>query len=238
MQKGVFVENISEVTINSFETALQLLKQGDNLKITAETKLNEKSSRSHSIFRISLETQYNTSENKLKTFISQMNIIDLAGSENVVKAKTDGLRQKEGSNINKSLLALSNCIQKLSHNSKNFVSYRDSKLTRLLQTALTGNSKTSIICTISESQQCYSETVNTLHFGIKAKNIKTTIKINELLDEKNKIINENINLKNKIKQLEEMIIEKRETENNTNYNNKSINNQLDENLNNKTQNEM
>lgn len=213
LQKGVFVANLSEIPVTSSERAIQLLLQGDNLKVIAETKLNEKSSRSHSIFRLNLEIQRNV-ESKSKTFVSQLNIIDLAGSENVSKAKTDGIRMKEGSNINKSLLALSNVIQKLSTNttSKSFINYRDSKLTRLLQPVLSGNSKTMIICTITESYQCYSETLNTLHFGTKAKNIKTNIKINELLDEKSKMLTENNQLKNKIKHLEEMIVEKKENE--------------------------
>jgi centromeric protein E len=206
-QKGVFVNNLTETQFTTKEKALQLLKKGDSLKIIAETKLNEKSSRSHSIFRITLEVSKNI-DGKIKTFFSQMNLTDLAGSENVSKAKTDGIRMKEGSNINKSLLALSNVISKLSSNPKSFVNFRDSKLTRLLQNGLSGNSKTTIICTISESASCNSETLNTLHFGNKAKNIKTDIKINEL-KEHNKMMIENNELKNKIKLLEEMIKEKK-----------------------------
>lgn len=213
-QKGVFVNNLTEIQVTNPEKAMQLLKQGDSIRVIAETKLNEKSSRSHSIFRLSLEInkiyEDNQDHKKAKTFFSQMNLIDLAGSENVSKAKTDGIRMKEGSNINRSLLALSNVISKLSANPKNFVNFRDSKLTRLLQNGLSGNSKTSIICTISEALGCYSETLNTLHFGNKAKNIKTDIKINELLDEKHKILSENNELKNKIKLLEDMMKEKKE----------------------------
>lgn len=209
--KGVFVNNLTEIQVTNPEKAMQLLKQGDSVRVIAETKLNEKSSRSHSIFRLNLEVT-KIFESKNKTFFSQMNLIDLAGSENVSKAKTDGIRMKEGSNINKSLLALSNVISKLSANPKSFVNYRDSKLTRLLQNGLSGNSKTTIICTISDTQNCYSETLNTLHFGNKAKNIKTDIKINEMLDEKNKIISENTELKNKIKALEDMMLEKKEFE--------------------------
>lgn len=211
-QRGVFVNNLTEIQISNVEKAMHLLKQGDSVRVIAETKLNEKSSRSHSIFRLSLEVTKSCDTHKTKTFLSQMNLIDLAGSENVSKAKTEGIRMKEGSNINKSLLALSNVISKLSVNPKSFVNYRDSKLTRLLQNGLSGNSKTTIICTISEASACYSETLNTLHFGNKAKNIKTDIKINELLDEKMKIMNENNELKNKIKRLEEMMKEKKELE--------------------------
>lgn len=241
-QKGVFVNNLTEVLVTDTDKAMQLLKQGDSVRVIAETKLNEKSSRSHSILRLSLEvnkTIENNSNNQSnsgstdknsgnaniincnsnnnngkpsKTFFAQMNLIDLAGSENVSKAKTDGIRMKEGSNINKSLLALSNVISKLSANPKSFVNFRDSKLTRLLQNGLSGNSKTTIICTITEALSCYSETLNTLHFGNKAKNIKTDIKINELLDEKHKIMSENNELKNKIKLLEALMKEKKELE--------------------------
>ncbi len=235
VQKGVFVNNLTEVLFTNTDKAMQLLKQGDSVRVIAETKLNEKSSRSHSILRLSLEVNKSIDSNNnnktnnqssnnnnqnnsysngktSKTFFAQMNLIDLAGSENVSKAKTDGIRMKEGSNINKSLLALSNVISKLSANPKSFVNFRDSKLTRMLQNGLSGNSKTTIICTISEALGCYSETLNTLHFGNKAKNIKTDIKINEMLDEKNKIMSENNALKSKIKLLEDMMQEKKELE--------------------------
>ncbi len=208
--KGIFVENLTEIHTESLEKAIHLLMQGDNVKITAETKLNDKSSRSHAIFRIIIIVKKNE-DGKTKTFTSQFNLIDLAGSENVSKAKTEGLRLREGSNINKSLLALSNVIHSLS-SAKSFVNYRDSKLTRLLQPALAGNSKTMIICTLSQSLNAYQESLNTLHFGAKAKSIKTSIKINEVIDEKSRVLLENSQLKHKIRQLEEMISEKKNLE--------------------------
>ena len=170
--RGIFVNNLSEITVTNVEKAMQILNKGENNRIIAETKLNEKSSRSHTIFKINIEFNIKDKDNsKEKKFYSQLNLVDLAGSENVSKAKCEGMRIKEGGNINKSLLALSNVINKLSQNNKNFVNYRDSKLTRLLQTALGGNSKTTIICTMIDDSNHYSETLNTLHFGIKAKNI-------------------------------------------------------------------
>ena len=164
--KGIFVNNLSEIIVTNVEKAMQILNKGENNRIIAETKLNEKSSRSHTIFKINIE--FNIKEKK---YCSQLNLVDLAGSENVSKAKCEGMRIKEGGNINKSLLALSSVINKLSQNNKSFVNYRDSKLTRLLQSALGGNSKTTIICTMIDDINHYSETLNTLHFGIKAKNI-------------------------------------------------------------------
>ena len=214
LNKGVFVNNLTEILVNNSEKAIQLLNKGENNKIIAETKLNEKSSRSHTIFKLNIEFVKNN-----KKYSSQLNLIDLAGSENVSKAKCEGIRIKEGGNINKSLLALSNVINKLSQNNKNFVNYRDSKLTRLLQTALGGNSKTTIICTIADDNNHYNETLNTLHFALKAKNVKTIVKINEVLDDKNKMLIENNQLKSKIKMLQQLIYEKKEKEKNNSYNN-------------------
>ena len=207
VRKGIFVDNLTEIAVDSSEKVSNIIKQGDGVKIIAETKLNEHSSRSHTIFRVNIETNKKI-DGKNKILYSQFNLVDLAGSENVSKAKTDGIRMKEGSNINKSLLALSMVIYKLSSNQKSFINYRDSKLTRLLQSALSGNSKTTIICTISQNTLSYQETLNTLNFGTKAKTIKTIIKINELIDEKTKIIQENTELKSKIKKLEDIVSEK------------------------------
>ena len=220
--KGVFVNNLTEIVVDDYDKVIKILNTGESNRKIAETKLNEKSSRSHTIFKIYIEfnrkdittaTTTTTESNVVKTYSAQLNLIDLAGSENVSKAKCEGIRLKEGTNINKSLLALSNVINRLSQNSKHFINYRDSKLTRLLQTSLGGNSKTTIICTIVDDNVHYSETVNTLHFGLKAKNVKTTVRINEVIDDKGKIILENNQLKSKIKMLQELINEKKEKRN-------------------------
>ena len=218
--KGIFVNNLSEITVTNVEKAMQLLNKGESNRIIAETKLNEKSSRSHTIFKINIEffLKDKNNNNKEKKYNAQLNLVDLAGSENVSKAKCEGMRVKEGGNINKSLLALSNVINKLSQNNKPFVNYRDSKLTRLLQTALGGNSKTSIICTMVDDNSHYSETLNTLHFGIKAKNVKTTVKANEIVNDKGKIAMENQALRNKIKMLEKLINDKKSLKDKENNN--------------------
>ena len=214
--KEVIVNNLTEIKINSHEEALNLLLKGNESRIIASTKLNEKSSRSHCIFRLNLEITKNKenknifNENEKIILKSHINLIDLAGSENSNKTGCVGQRLKEGSNINKSLLALSNVINKLSQNNGNnpgsgnfFVNYRDSKLTRLLQNSLGGNSKTSIICTITDDSEHYTETMNTLLFGNKAKNIKTVVKVNEIKNQNCKeMILENERLKKKIKELE------------------------------------
>ena len=219
--KGIFVNNLSEISVNNLEKAMQLLNKGESNRIIAETKLNEKSSRSHTIFKINIEFYMKEkNNNKEKKYNSQLNLVDLAGSENVSKAKCEGIRIKEGGNINKSLLALSNVINKLSQNNKSFVNYRDSKLTRLLQTSLGGNSKTTIICTMVDDNSHYSETLNTLHFGMKAKNIKTIVKVNEVINDKGKIAMENQALRNKIKMLEKLINDKKSLKENNNEENK------------------
>ena len=113
--KGIFVNNLSEISVNNLEKAMQLLNKGESNRIIAETKLNEKSSRSHTIFKINIEFYMKEkNNNKEKKYNSQFNLVDLAGSENISKAKCEGIRIKEGGNINKSLLALSNAINKLS----------------------------------------------------------------------------------------------------------------------------
>ena len=251
--KEVIVNNLTEIKINNHEEALNLLSKGNDSRIVASTKLNEKSSRSHSIFRLNVEItkkkenkniNNNEYENGNEKIIlkSHINLIDLAGSENSSKTGCVGQRLKEGSNINKSLLALSNVINKLSQNNGNnygqgggnfFVNYRDSKLTRLLQNSLGGNSKTAIICTITDDSEHYSETMNTLHFGNKAKNIKTVIKVNEIKNQNcQQMLLENERLKKKLKELEMELTSQKKlrfnemllmTENNNIHNNLNLN---------------
>ena len=216
--REVIVNNLTEIKIRNHEQALNLLIKGNESRIVASTKLNEKSSRSHVIFRLNIEITKNVKKNNFgeeeieKVLLkNHINLIDLAGSENSNKTGCVGQRLKEGSNINKSLLALSNVINKLSQNTGNnnsssqnfFVNYRDSKLTRLLQNSLGGNSKTSIICTITDDAEHYNETMNTIHFGNKAKNIKTVVKVNEIKNQNyQQMVLENEKLKKKLKQLE------------------------------------
>jgi hypothetical protein len=199
--RDVIVSNLTEISVSNYFEIMNLLIKGEENRMVAETKLNEKSSRSHSVFRLTIETN-KLFNGKEMTLLSKVNLIDLAGSENASKTQCMGIRLKEGININKSLLALSNVISKLSQpNQKLFVNYRDSKLTRLLQPSLGGNSKTSIICTITDDNEHYSETMNTIHFGLRAKNIKTIVRINEI-NQKNIMQIENEKLRSKLKELE------------------------------------
>ena len=111
--QGIYINKLTEKKVAGAEEVMTYMDQGDELRNVAETKLNEASSRSHTVFRINIQsTTKNNSTAKIK--MSQLNLVDLAGSEGVNKTQADGLRLREGSNINRSLLALSNVINKLS----------------------------------------------------------------------------------------------------------------------------
>ena len=113
--QGIYINKLAEKTVIDAESVLSYMEQGDEVRNVAETRLNETSSRSHSVFRINMQSKLKegaASTQKIK--VSQLNLVDLAGSEGVNKTQADGLRLREGSNINRSLLALSNVINKLS----------------------------------------------------------------------------------------------------------------------------
>lgn len=187
------------------------MNKGDEARNTAATKLNELSSRSHTVFRINIRSQ-EVGDQTQRYKVSQLNLVDLAGSEGASKTQAEGIRLREGQNINRSLLALSNVINRLSQSSgssRQFINYRDSKLTRILQPALGGNSQTAIICTMTQTVSNYQETVNTLQFGQKAKNVKTTVNVNEIeaskqgAQEIQAALNELARAKKTIKELQE-----------------------------------
>ena len=141
-----FVHGLTAEEVTNETSSFLWLEKGDSVRKVAETNANHSSSRSHTIFTITLEIKKDGIVKK-----SEINLVDLAGSESAGKTKSEGMRFREGANINKSLLSLSNIISGLSKPSKGkFHNFRESKLTRILQKALSGNSKTSIICTISQ----------------------------------------------------------------------------------------
>ena len=217
--KRIYVNNLSEISVSNVEKALQIYNKGETNRINGEAKLNEKSNRNNIIFRITVEFLLKDKKsNKDKKYYSHLNLIELAGSENACKTKNEGVRNKEIGNMNKSLLYFTNLINKLSQNNKFFINYKESKLTRLLQSSIGGNSKTSIICTIIDDNIHYSENVNTLHFAIKARNIKNAVKFNEINNDKRKKISENQALRNKIKMLEKIINDKKSLKDKENNN--------------------
>lgn len=181
IKDGIYINRLSDNKVSSVQEVLSFMEKGDEVRNIASTKLNELSSRSHTVFRINIKS-WDEAEEPKKFKVSQLNLVDLAGSEGASKTQAEGLRLREGQNINRSLLALSNVINRLSQSNgaRQFINYRDSKLTRILQPALGGNSQTAIICTMTQTISNYQETVNTLQFGQKAKNVKTTVNVNEV----------------------------------------------------------
>ncbi|KAM9958333.1 hypothetical protein ACTFIW_001195 [Dictyostelium discoideum] len=174
-QNGIYVEGISERVITSIEEAYDFLNISNNNRAIASTKMSAASSRSHSVLMIEL-SQQNLSRESSK--ISKLFLVDLAGSERAHKTGAEGDRMQEAKNINLSLSALGKVINALTCGAS-YVPYRDSKLTRVLQDSLGGNSKTSLIINCSPSNNNEHETITTLQFGTRAKTIKNQPKINK-----------------------------------------------------------
>ena len=173
LHRGVYVEGLTEIFVASEEEVMDVLASGEKTRSVASTKMNQVSSRSHQLFMVEIrQTFENDSEKK-----GVLNLIDLAGSENIKDSGVSGMNLEEAKKINLSLSALGNVIHALTVQSDH-VPYRDSKLTRLLQESLGGNFKTALIITCSPSQRNLDETIKTLKFAQRAKKIKTNAKIN------------------------------------------------------------
>ncbi len=151
---------------------------GNNSRHTGATLMNADSSRSHSIFTVYIECQQTVSNQEIVT-AGKLNLVDLAGSERQSKTGATGDRLKEATKINLSLSALGNVISALVDGKSSHIPYRDSKLTRLLQDSLGGNTKTIMIAAISPANYNYDETLGTLRYASRAKNIVNKPKINE-----------------------------------------------------------
>eukprot|EP00945_MAST-04E_sp_MAST-4E-sp1_P005007 g5007.t1 len=185
---GIYVEGIAEIKANAAGDIEKFIEQGNKVRTVAETKMNARSSRSHSCFtiRISQKTVEEldggvTRESKLD---SKLNLVDLAGSERAGKTGAAGDRLKEAGAINMSLSALGNVINALAKGGKSFVPYRDSKLTRLLQESLGGNARTVMIAALSPADDNYDETLGTLQYASRAKKIQNKATKNEDVNEK------------------------------------------------------
>lgn len=183
--RGIVVNGLSEHSVDSADTAESLLRSGALLRATASTSMNSQSSRSHAVCTITME-HYNVRavEGGTETRYSKFHSVDLAGSERVRRTNSVGARFKEGVNINRGLLALGNVINALCErsrtNSENaHIPYRDSKLTRLLQDSLGGNSKTLMIACVSPADVNYEETSNTLRYASRTRNIVNKSVINK-----------------------------------------------------------
>ncbi|ETL85573.1 hypothetical protein L917_14917 [Phytophthora nicotianae] len=178
-KNGIFVEGLSEYAVRSVSDCLQLLQCGEQNRAVRSTHMNQVSSRSHSVFQLLLE-QRRKDGTALK---SKFNLVDLAGSEKWnMGAEMREHHISEMTNINLSLHTLGRCIASLSSKStggSTHVPYRDSKLTRLLQDSLGGNTKTKIIATLSPSLDCVEESISTLKFADRAKKVMVMVRVNE-----------------------------------------------------------
>lgn len=188
-EKGVYIKDLSYMQVETEQELLKYFEIGNNFRHVAETAMNRDSSRSHSVFTIIIESVIKDviDKNKENIRVGKLHLVDLAGSERQSKTQAKGARFTEAININLSLSALGNVINALTSNkSSKHIPYRDSKLTRILQDSLGGNSKTVMIANICSSDYNYDETLSTLRFANRAKHIKNKPHINQ--DPKDKLL--------------------------------------------------
>lgn len=179
---SIQVKGVTFKTVLSADEALRYLRLGALSRTTASTQMNTQSSRSHAIFTLHIKQKLYQEETKeFETLTAKFHFVDLAGSERLKRTGATGDRQKEGISINCGLLALGNVISALGDRAKRalHVPYRDSKLTRLLQDSLGGNSKTVMIACVSPSDRDFMETLNTLKYANRARNIKNKVFVNQ-----------------------------------------------------------
>ncbi|MGH0169047.1 UNVERIFIED_CONTAM: hypothetical protein FKN15_055697 [Acipenser sinensis] len=177
-KEGIKIVGLTEKEVCSAVQMVGCLEQGNAVRTVASTAMNSASSRSHAIFTITVEQRKKHDKNVV--FRSKLHLVDLAGSERQKKTKAEGDRLKEGISINKGLLSLGNVISALGDENKkgSHVPYRDSKLTRLLQDSLGGNSHTLMIACVSPADSNMEETINTLRYADRARKIKNKPVIN------------------------------------------------------------
>ncbi|NWH65565.1 KIF14 protein, partial [Geococcyx californianus] len=188
---GPYVEGLTVNVVTSYSDIQSWLELGNKQRATAATVMNDKSSRSHSVFTLVMtqtKVEFVDEEQCDRRLTSHINLIDLAGSECCSKAQTTGERLKEGVSINKSLLTLGKVISALSKQSQNgkktFIPYRESVLTWLLKESLGGNSQTAMIATVSPAPSCTEETLSTLRYANQACSIINIAKVNEDMNAK------------------------------------------------------
>ncbi|XP_006896025.1 PREDICTED: chromosome-associated kinesin KIF4A-like [Elephantulus edwardii] len=200
-KEGIKIVGLTEKTVLVAQDTVSCLEQGNNCRTVASTAMNSQSSRSHAVFTISIEQRKKSDKNS--SFRSKLHLVDLAGSERQKKTKAEGDRLKEGININRGLLCLGNVISALGDDKKGgFVPYRDSKLTRLLQDSLGGNSHTLMIACVSPADSNLEETLNTLRYADRARKIKNKPVIN--IDPQTAELN---HLKQQVQQLQVLLLQ-------------------------------
>ena len=180
--KGVYVKDLTTFVVKSVAEIRKLHEVGKKNRSVGATLMNADSSRSHSIFTVTIETSEvneGEAEEDAHIRVGKLNMVDLAGSERQAKTGSTGNRLKEATKINLSLSALGNVISALVDGKSSHIPYRDSKLTRLLQDSLGGNTKTVMIANLGPADYNFDETMSTLRYANRAKNIKNKPKINE-----------------------------------------------------------
>ncbi|KAH7288052.1 hypothetical protein KP509_31G009400 [Ceratopteris richardii] len=191
-ERGTIILRLVEKVVEDKNHLRSLLDLCESHRQVGETALNDISSRSHQIIRLSIESspRLMSDETPVKSLVAVLNFVDLAGSERASLSHSDGIRLKEGCYINRSLLTLSTVIRKLSVQDElnrgrvGHVPYRDSKLTRILQSSLGGNARTAIICTMSSSNRHVEQTRNTLFFALCAKEVTNRAQVNMVISDK------------------------------------------------------
>uniref|UniRef100_A0A0D9XDU1 Kinesin motor domain-containing protein n=1 Tax=Leersia perrieri TaxID=77586 RepID=A0A0D9XDU1_9ORYZ len=189
IERGIYVAGLREEIVTCPEQVLEFMSFGESHRHIGETNMNVYSSRSHTIFRMVIESREKVDDSDAgescdAVRVSVLNLVDLAGSERAAKTGAEGVRLKEGSHINKSLMTLGTVIKKLSEGTEGqggHVPYRDSKLTRILQPALGGNANTAIICNITLAQVHADETKSSLQFASRALRVTNCACVNEIL---------------------------------------------------------
>ncbi|KAG3282111.1 kinesin family member 1B, transcript variant X12 [Ictidomys tridecemlineatus] len=209
---GPYVEDLSKLAVTSYTDIADLMDAGNKARTVAATNMNETSSRSHAVFTIVFTQKKHDSETNLSTEkVSKISLVDLAGSERADSTGAKGTRLKEGANINKSLTTLGkvisalaevdNCTSKSKKKKKtDFIPYRDSVLTWLLRENLGGNSRTAMVAALSPADINYDETLSTLRYADRAKQIKCNAVINE--DPNAKLVRE---LKEEVTRLKDLL---------------------------------
>ncbi|XP_055984300.1 kinesin-like protein KIF19 [Sorex fumeus] len=180
---SIQIAGITEVSTSNAQEIMQLLTKGNRQRTQEPTAANTTSSRSHAVLQVTVRQRCRGTHLAEEVRVGRLFLVDLAGSERASQTQNRGKRMKEGAHINRSLLALGNCINALSEKGggrAQYVNFRDSKLTRLLKDALGGNSQTVMIAHISPASTHFEESRNTLLYAYRAKNIKTRVKRNLL----------------------------------------------------------
>ncbi|XP_026526531.1 kinesin-like protein KIF11 [Notechis scutatus] len=178
-KRGVIIKGLEEITVHNKDEVYQILERGAAKRTTAATYMNQYSSRSHSVFSITLHMKETTDGEELVK-IGKLNLVDLAGSENIGRSGAVDKRAREAGNINQSLLTLGRVITALVERTPH-IPYRESKLTRILQDSLGGRTKTCIIATVSPASINLEETLSTLEYAHRAKNIMNKPEVNQKL---------------------------------------------------------